>query len=304
MALPSSGQISILQIANEIGLRPQNISLRNLSTIAGFSTPDKITDFYGYSQTDAERYKNAVNNTGYTLNSTEIYAIDTLFTDINNAGIYSKIYGFYPMLGTQAQALNAKSVSGVRQWAYDLNFSGGWYFDANGATGNGGNTLWYANYSYNSTSLKFSHLGTYLTLLGTNSYGWDIGIFDNSSIYPYAWATMYDGLGYAIYDYDYSDGINYYTPSNYVGNSLLTYDNADSSYMAYQNESLFSDYTSGTEAISGTTLVLGGFDYYYGYYTDNTYGFITFGENLTGTEIVDYQIAINAFQTTLGREVY
>jgi hypothetical protein len=306
MAVPSSGQISMLQIIDETGLRPTNISLRNLSNIAGFSTPDKITDFYGYSQTDAERYKNAVTNTGHALSGAEDYAIDILFSDLDSYGLYSEIYGFYPMIGGgQAQALNAKSVSGVRQWALDLTFYGGWSFGAYGATGNASNTYWTANYSYNSTTIKSSHLGTYITDDGTYSYGWDIGIFDSYSNYPYAFMTMYDGSsGYLIYDYDYSDGINYLQPQNYSGNNMMSYDNTNSGYKYYQNSNITAFVSSGTEAFSNPTYIVGGYDYYNNYYTDKTFGFLTFGNFLGGSQMLDYQNIINTFQTTLGRNTY
>jgi hypothetical protein len=48
MALQSSGQISLNDIATEIGLSPP-FSLRSMSSTAGFSSPDTISDFYGYS---------------------------------------------------------------------------------------------------------------------------------------------------------------------------------------------------------------------------------------------------------------
>lgn len=48
MALQSSGQISLNDIATEIGLTPP-FSLRSMSSTAGFSSPDTISDFYGYS---------------------------------------------------------------------------------------------------------------------------------------------------------------------------------------------------------------------------------------------------------------
>lgn len=46
MALPSSGPLSINQIRNE--LNTSNGSLRFLSARAGKSTPDSISEFYGY----------------------------------------------------------------------------------------------------------------------------------------------------------------------------------------------------------------------------------------------------------------
>lgn len=49
MALQSSGQISLSDIANEQGVGLSNVSLRSMSNTAGFSTPDAISEFYGYS---------------------------------------------------------------------------------------------------------------------------------------------------------------------------------------------------------------------------------------------------------------
>ena len=47
MALQSSGPIAISSIAAEIGV--SDYSLRNLSSYAGFSAPDAMSEFYGYS---------------------------------------------------------------------------------------------------------------------------------------------------------------------------------------------------------------------------------------------------------------
>lgn len=52
MALPSSGQLSISQIRNEQvnnGGFASSYSLRQLSNNAGKSTPDAISEFYGYN---------------------------------------------------------------------------------------------------------------------------------------------------------------------------------------------------------------------------------------------------------------
>ena len=46
MALPSIGSLSISQIRTELG--SGSGSLRTLSALAGFSTPDSISEFYGY----------------------------------------------------------------------------------------------------------------------------------------------------------------------------------------------------------------------------------------------------------------
>ena len=54
MALPSSGAISISQIHTELG--SSSYSLRTLSAAAGKSTPDSMSEFYGYSSSPATVY--------------------------------------------------------------------------------------------------------------------------------------------------------------------------------------------------------------------------------------------------------
>ena len=46
--LPLSGPLSINDIRLELGQAQANSALRSLSNLAGFSTPDAISEFYGY----------------------------------------------------------------------------------------------------------------------------------------------------------------------------------------------------------------------------------------------------------------
>ena len=49
MALQTEGAISINDIRTELGQAQANSSLRSLSSLAGKSTPDAMSEFYGYS---------------------------------------------------------------------------------------------------------------------------------------------------------------------------------------------------------------------------------------------------------------
>jgi hypothetical protein len=51
MALPSSGQLSLGDIATEQSVTLSNVSLRSMSNTAGFTSPDAVSEFYGYSGT-------------------------------------------------------------------------------------------------------------------------------------------------------------------------------------------------------------------------------------------------------------
>ena len=50
MALQSSGTISMDDIRDEMG-ETGEVNLRDLASAAGFSTPDLMSDFYGYEHT-------------------------------------------------------------------------------------------------------------------------------------------------------------------------------------------------------------------------------------------------------------
>ena len=53
MALPTSGQLSLKDIGVEQGITAGNqASLRSMSSTAGYSTPDTVSEFYGYSAGD------------------------------------------------------------------------------------------------------------------------------------------------------------------------------------------------------------------------------------------------------------
>ena len=53
MALPTSGQLSLRDIQIELGAASTNISLGAMSDTAGFLAPDKVSDFYGFSNLTA-----------------------------------------------------------------------------------------------------------------------------------------------------------------------------------------------------------------------------------------------------------
>ena len=59
MALPSSGPLSMQAIVNELSTQFDLVppyGLRNLSSLVGFSTPDSISEFYGYSSASLSYY--------------------------------------------------------------------------------------------------------------------------------------------------------------------------------------------------------------------------------------------------------
>lgn len=73
MALPGSGQLSFSAIANELGLSLSNLSLRSMSSTAGFTTPDAVSEFYGYSNITYTYYASYTANAPCIGNFYDIY---------------------------------------------------------------------------------------------------------------------------------------------------------------------------------------------------------------------------------------
>ena len=66
MALQSSGPISIDNIRTELGQAQANSSLRDLSALANFSSPDAMSDFYGFSASTEYQFYSGDGGVGFT----------------------------------------------------------------------------------------------------------------------------------------------------------------------------------------------------------------------------------------------
>ena len=115
MALQSSGRIEMSEIAAEMGESLSNVSLGSMSDDAGFSAPDKMSDFYGHSNvtystfTGSFRANNSSVVCGYSVNRTYYHnngsgGADT-YVAINDyvysdTGLSNKLAGGYYKVNT------------------------------------------------------------------------------------------------------------------------------------------------------------------------------------------------------------
>jgi hypothetical protein len=90
-----------------------------------------ILRFYaGPTPTPADIYISAVLGAGGTLSNPEKAAIKTFYSDLETAGVYSKLHVMYPVLGG-VSASNA--INFVNPGTYDLTFTGTWAHSATGS---------------------------------------------------------------------------------------------------------------------------------------------------------------------------
>lgn len=95
MALPSSGQLSFSAIAGELGAGSP-YSLRSMSNTAGKSTPDSVSEFYGYSAAITYTYY-----TNYALNDPCDFSYFDIYSGSDgkyyvDLGTYSLMYNYSP----------------------------------------------------------------------------------------------------------------------------------------------------------------------------------------------------------------
>jgi hypothetical protein len=130
--LPSSGPLSINDIRVELGQPQANSSLRSLSNLAGFSTPDAISEFYGYPPTPSYRTFTIVNSRttqGEVCSIREEDNLELYYYEASGGGALG-----CPAPGTYVWEDTALSVpfDGQNSYWYSNLCNGGYYIVTNG----------------------------------------------------------------------------------------------------------------------------------------------------------------------------
>jgi hypothetical protein len=216
---------------------------------------------------------------------------------MKSAGIWSSMKAVYPMVGASAAACaqNLKSSS------FTGSFTSGWTFASTGVTPNGTS-------SYMDTGLKPSDLGQDSTHLGIYSrtdnslLQCDMGTYTSSNatylvvkygttIYPMIQTTESSGgtspytttLGLIIGNRNNSTQTKFYQNSSLIGTYSKTSTTPQSTYNIY----LGASNENGTSVLHSTKQT----------------AFASIGDGLTDTQASDFYTAVQAFQTTLSRQV-
>jgi hypothetical protein len=283
-------------------------TLTNTPTVTTSYTPTATpTATQTTFDVDAAAFLGQVLAEGGTLDSTISAATNTLFADLKSNGLYSKIVTFYPYIGGTS---NSHKLEGKLQSTRYITFNGGWTNNIFGATPNGTNA-WAEVAMLASTALTVydTSLFTYLGTTASSGLGYvlDIGWrFDGSNqFHPYIGGSECSDTN----TYNYS----------YLGNILgLTTSNIPSGIGAYmmnrRNDSLFNVWRNGVKEGTSTTTVTSSLPAGNLKLPDQTDGFHTYSprrrqfdvvaSGLDDTEAGNLFTIINAFQSSLGRNVY
>lgn len=236
--------------------------------------------------------------TGET-NLTILGALNTLESDLTTYGLTSKMKALYPFVGGTS---TKHSYNFINTAQHQLSFNGGWTHSSTGVLPNGTNA--YANTYLNpSTSLSLNNtsFGVYLR---TNSDGQkgDIGSYDGATqtlIYVKLSNIYY--LRINTYNYSGDTASNTNSTGFYVNTRT-----AANIQKAFKNNSLLVNGTYSSGALSTNNIYLGAHGIGVNQptnYSDREQAFAFIGDGLTDTEATNFYTAVQAFQTTLGRQV-
>lgn len=252
---------------------------------------------------DAQSFFARVNAAGGTLTNTQQEAINTLVIQMKANDIWNSMKAIYPMVGASAAACaqNLKSSS------FTATFSSGWTFEITGVTPNGTSAFMNTGFNPNS-NLTISSAGlsvyTTTTSVAANQSPIDLGAdlpttgFNLTQKMTSPGNTLYHGRAFA-------QTINNVDANNIAGLHLISR-NSTTSLKYFRNNSLIQ---------TNTNLEVGGIpslNTYLGALNNNgsasnfsnrQYAFATLSDGLTDTQASDFYTAVQAFQTTLARQV-
>jgi len=290
----SSGDFNIDGKLSELIFYPSDQS----SNRTGIET--NINDFYSIyyvpSDSDAQAFVSRVETAGGSLSYTESQAVDTLVSDLKDAGIWTKMKAIYPMVGASAAACaqNLKSSS------FTGTFNGGVTFSSNGVQFNG--TSGYLDTQF-VPSVEFGagngSISVYSRTSGSRSA--DFGRYTGSQNAIVAYVS----LNGRVYSYFGDTGYTFQADTN-NGLGLFNYQRTSNS-----NKNVF---VNSTKVLNANTTFTGWPNLFMpigAYFLNATFqetsgrefAFAHLGDALTDTEASDFYTAVQAFQTTLSRNV-
>lgn len=245
---------------------------------------------------DAFLFLTAAGITDITITS----AIQQLVIDLKNYGLWTKMKAIYPFVGGTASShrWNLRDPR-AENAAFYLEFFGGWTHTSNGVQGNGTN-------GYIDTKVKPStsltttsgHFSMYIT---TNVLGdmYDIGSFLSNNDFMIA-SRWTGNIFYSNYG-----ATTYPNVSNSDSRGLfVTNRNSSTNTTGFKNNNKVIDAAQSVTLSSTNLTIAASFGVPAGAnFSSRNYAFCSIGDGLTDTDVSNLYTTVQAFQTTLGRQV-
>ena len=243
---------------------------------------------------DAVAFFGRVTTAGGSLSATEKAAVNTLVIQMKADGTWTPMKAIYPMVGASAAACaqNLKSSS------FTGTFTSGWTFASTGATPNG--TSAYFDTGFNPSidaSLTGFSFGGYPR--NNDTSGTQVsGCFDVGPVFAQNNLTAANILSGG------TSNVLSYTAN--PSQRLIMHRRTSATFSeAYRNGTSLGTNTGTAGGLPNTNYYIGARNDGTGvpFYDSHEYAFYFFGLSLTNTNALDLTTAVNAFNTTLSRNV-
>jgi hypothetical protein len=240
---------------------------------------------------DAQAFFDRVTAAGGTLSATEQTAVNTLVLDLKANSLWTPMKAIYPMVGASAAACaqNLKSSS------FTGTFTSGWTFASTGVTGNGTSAFFDTtlNPSTNLTSTSV-HMSYYQQ---TESNGYQVGC--TASDYSKRFAISPIGSS----DYvQIGSGANSVSKTTTIAFYVGTR-NGSTVKLFKNNSVIINASDSGTLPNLNAYLNTNNQGTGQNNFNGSRSAFASIGDGLTDTQASNLYTAVQAFQTTLNRQI-
>lgn len=229
-------------------------------------------------------------------------AINTLVLDLKGYGLWTKMKALYPFVGGTATThkFNLKDPQDTNA-AFRLVFAGGWTHSANGAQPNGvnayANTFLNPSLTLNQNSVHLSYYSRTLTtftdaLLGAADLSYNNGLYLLPKNAP---NNEYTRINQSVST----------SPSGHPTTRayFIATRTSSSGFLSYSNLTLINNVTVASSGITSNTIFIGSANISPIQFTACESALASIGDGLTPTESFNLYTAVQAFQTTLGRQV-
>ena len=252
---------------------------------------------------DAQAFFDRVTAAGGSLTLTEQGAITQFVLDMKTAGIWNSMKAIYPMVGASAAACSQN----LKSSSFTGSFSSGWTFASTGVTPNGTSAFMSTNLNPLTTLTNNNyHLTHYSRTQKTTGTEVDLGCINPIPV-MISLSQYYQGAGKAFVAGDYNTSvITVIGATNTLGFQVNTRTTQTSAKIFFNNAQVGSTLTlSNPNSLPNTTLSLGSNFQSTGAYefSSKQCAFASIGDGLTDTQASNLYTAVQAFQTTLSRQV-
>jgi hypothetical protein len=262
-------------------------------------------DKAGFGDPDALAFFARVTAAGGSLTTTEKAAVTTLVTDLKGYGIWTAMKAIYPMVGASAAAC----AQNLRSSSFTGTFSSGWTFASTGVTPNGTSAFMQTNFipSVEFVSASSNHISFYSRTNQSVATNCEMGAFDTSIGTPIVMLAIKSNSSgmdrYELRNFCLNGNFGPTPPSDTRGFACNTKISIGA-VKGFWNNSLIGS-AIVVDALTNQQIYIGGRN---SGGTANTFSskqcaFASIGDGLTDTQASNFYTAVQAFQTTLSRQV-